>query len=211
MRINRQQIDELLNEVDAPEVDYMRLRRKKINKQNKDRARRMEQRVAEALGGKRTPLSGAGSIKGDGFTSTPVGLVILECKLSAQTNKHGPLIRLETEWFEKLRKDVYSTRAAFGILVIHFHDTRMDFVFIEERHAKKLDIEYQQVEQEIDYTEHKSKYITIDTQSFAPMFHGLTMRLRVVQGTYFICPLSYVIKALEKFEDAEDFNNDSEG
>jgi hypothetical protein len=108
--------------------------RTKINATNRNRARAMEIRIARYLRGKRTPMSGAGSIKGDVLVHTDRGLCVVSCKLSAAlTRTSEPYINLRFSWFDELYKDkaaLTSLGARFGILVIHWHGFRDDLVFI---------------------------------------------------------------------------------
>ena len=60
--------------------------------------KKFEQKVAKKLNGKRIPVSGAGSIKGDVITDT----LLVDCKHGRQIPK--TLIN----WFEKIKKDAQS-------------------------------------------------------------------------------------------------------
>jgi hypothetical protein len=78
-------------------------------------------------------MSGSGSLKGDGMVYRSFGLMLIECKMSAQLdNKLGPHIRLSYAWFPKLEQDVASMKARFGVLVIHFHGDVTDYVAIKQ-------------------------------------------------------------------------------
>lgn len=105
---------------------------REINNQNKRRARQMEQRVAKFLRGNRVPMSGAGSIKGDCMViNDKFGMILIECKTSSQRDTHGNArIRLNFDWLIKLDADVKATRARMGVLVIHYHDARTDYVIM---------------------------------------------------------------------------------
>lgn len=106
--------------------------RKEINALNRDRAKRMERRVAGFLRGQRTILSGAWSgQKGD--CTVPLisgGNYLVECKLSANESKGESRIILSLEWFDKTLKDARSMNARFGVLVIHYHGKSEDYVFV---------------------------------------------------------------------------------
>lgn len=103
--------------------------RREIARINKNRARAMESRVARYLGGKRTPMSGSGAIKGDciipvaGFRN-----IYVECKLTA--NKTYRFI-IPHKWFEKIEQEAKLDRSIiFGILVIHWHGLHEDWCFL---------------------------------------------------------------------------------
>ena len=113
-------------------MDYKEERRlawHRQNKRNKDRSKSMERRIAQFLGGNRVPMSGAGSLKGDGLVYFDRGLYIIECKSSSMiTNQKRPKMRINFEWLTKLESDVRAMRARFGILVMHYHRTRHNYV-----------------------------------------------------------------------------------
>lgn len=102
----------------------------------------MERRVARFLQGLRTPMSGASaSYKGDvtvDFVNNP-GKYIIECKLSDATSASGyPQIVLQLKWFAKLQQEASAMRAKFGILIIHYHGLKEDYVFIRRDHVEWL-------------------------------------------------------------------------
>ncbi len=106
---------------------------KKIIATNKRRAAAMERRVMDYLDGYRVPMSGAGSIKGDGLGYCELGPFIVECKYSAQLGKANvPRLFLDTRWLKKLELEVKYMRARFGVLVGHFHDIKHDYAFIRK-------------------------------------------------------------------------------
>jgi len=107
-----------------------------IRRLNRERAKRMERDIARKLGASRTPMSGAGMIKGDGIIYLPndAGIVVLECKLSSSTSEAGePQIPFIAGWLTKLQKDVAAMRslgARFGMLILKFHSYRDMYVMI---------------------------------------------------------------------------------
>lgn len=112
--------------------------RKEINATNRRRAKAMERRVAKFLNGLRIPMSGAAAkFKGDvtvDFVNNP-GKYIVECKLSdaISINKH-PQIVIRLDWFTKIQQEAAAMRAKFGILVIHYHGDKSDYVFLRSDH-----------------------------------------------------------------------------
>ena len=108
----------------------------KIRATNKRRAKEMERDVTKRLNGRRTPMSGAGMIKGDGIVYLPHdgGLCVLECKLTERVHQtQGPIIALQVRWFDKLLADVSAMKglgAKFGILIIKFVYIREMYVFV---------------------------------------------------------------------------------
>lgn len=118
--------------------------RKQIALQNRARAKRMEYRIAAILRGRRIPMSGAAKqYKGDveiPFINHP-GKYIIECKMTASTRAE---IRLQFDWFTKLRFEAKAMSAVFGVLIIHFLKYTNDYVFIHSddlaRIAERYDI-----------------------------------------------------------------------
>lgn len=107
---------------------------KSINAQNKRRSKQMERRICKELGGNRVPMSGAGSLKGDGLLYSKFGLVIIECKYTAGIDKEGNAqIRFNFGWMPKLQSDVDAMKASFGVMVFRYHNTRNDFVVLPRR------------------------------------------------------------------------------
>lgn len=105
--------------------------RQEINATNRRRAKDMERRVARYLKGMRVPSSGAiAGMKGDCKIPIVGGEehYYVECKSSAQLA--FPLTML---WFDKVLIDTVAMDARFGILVIHFHGKKQDYVFVPSR------------------------------------------------------------------------------
>jgi len=119
------------------EAVYKRTR-KQINATNRRRAGDMERRIAKYLRGQRTPSSGAlAAYKGD--VTIPFAdkkkKYLIECKLSAIVgNKGEGRIQLVLEWFDKMQRDAISANAQFAILIIHYHQSSKDYVFIRKDH-----------------------------------------------------------------------------
>lgn len=107
--------------------------RQEINATNRRRSKDMERRVAKYLRGTRVPASGAiAGMKGDCVIPLVSGFYLVECKLSAAQNEtdNHPKIILNMNWFDKIIQDAKSMGAKFGVLVIHFHSRKRDYVFI---------------------------------------------------------------------------------
>lgn len=102
----------------------------------------MERRVAKVLSGQRTPGSGAmARYKGDvtiKFQNYPSpehpSKYIIECKLSDGHNRNGALMPIELKWFAKIQQEAQAMNAKFGILVIHYHGYKEDYVFVRSDH-----------------------------------------------------------------------------
>lgn len=180
---------QILNEVPEIDGEYKKQKARHITKTNKDRSRRMEQRIAKLLGGNRVPMSGAGSIKGDCIVSTPIGMVSVECKYSAGTRNNEPHMIVNKHWFIKLEEDVKALRAAFGILVFHYHNVSHDYVFVPERVAHRF----------LDTTD----IATVeDTDRVAFQFTHVHMRERLLtEGAirYIIRDKPYILTTLQTF------------
>lgn len=110
---------------------------KEQNALNRARSKKMENRVAAVLKGRRVLLSGAAAqYKGDvevRFENYPGGYII-ECKLSAQTkgNDKEPHIRLQFSWFPKMHEEAVSMNMKFCILIVNFLGSTRDYVFIRK-------------------------------------------------------------------------------
>lgn len=115
--------------------------RKEQNALNRQRSKSMETRVAKVLRGRRVLLSGAASAyKGDvevRFDNYPGGY-IAECKLSAQSKRDGPHIKLQFYWFPKIHEEAKNMGSKFGVLIVNFLGNTRDYVFIRKDVAKLL-------------------------------------------------------------------------
>lgn len=110
---------------------------KEQNALNRARSKKMENRIADVLHGRRVLLSGAAAqYKGDvevRFNNYPGGYII-ECKLSAQTkgNNREPHIRLQFSWFPKMHDEAVKMNMKFCILIVNFLHSTRDYVFIRK-------------------------------------------------------------------------------
>lgn len=116
--------------------DQLKRTRTQVNATNRNRARSMEQRIAKYLRGDRTPASGAmAKYKGDitvDFVNNP-GKYIIECKMSAgKDGNDNKQIGIQFSWFPKIKQEAAAMRAKFGILVIHYHNAKGDYVFVDD-------------------------------------------------------------------------------
>lgn len=126
----------------ARQFEELRRTRKEINATNKQRARAMERRIAKQLRGNRTPMSGAGYLKGDvniPFVSRP-GSYMIECKLSAATAKESgdSVLAVRVEWLDKMHAEATAIRALFPALVIHYHNKPGDYVLVRSDHPGRV-------------------------------------------------------------------------
>jgi hypothetical protein len=103
-----------------------------IQKRNKQRAKDMERRIAKLLAGQRTPMSGAGFMKGDIRVPFKHKHFMIECKLSSQINvgNHDPYITLVFEWFTKMEKEANAMGSLFPVLIVHLMRYEEDYCFI---------------------------------------------------------------------------------
>jgi len=137
----------ILPESPADIVSDYKLRKheeiKRQNALNKARSKAMENRIAKRLNGHRVPMSGAGGMKGDALVYSPLGLYIVECKYTARvTSKGVPCFTFPWAFLPKLEKDVQAMRAAFGILIFHYHNIREDFVIVRESDWQRIKPDY---------------------------------------------------------------------
>lgn len=110
----------------------------KQQKLNKDRAKRMERELAKALDGDRTPMSGAGSQKGDvKLRNTPLGNIYVEAKYSAMRDKNNrPYITLQAIWFRDMIANAIKMKDNLAILIVQFH-RRGKYVFLPLKDGEK--------------------------------------------------------------------------
>lgn len=112
------------------------------SKRIRARSGQMERNVATFLLGRRVPMSGAGSMKGDCEVETDkIGRIFIECKYSAGTDNMGsPRIRIDFRWFDKMREDAVKMKARFAALVFQYHDVRFaKYVIISTDVLQKYD------------------------------------------------------------------------
>lgn len=116
-----------------------------IRRLNKSRAKSMEKEVCKYLGADRTPMSGAGFVKGDGILPLPndMGIAVIECKVSeAFDNKKGPFIRVRLEWIGKLRSDTEALKslgARFGFIVLKWHTWKEKAILIPVEYIPRIE------------------------------------------------------------------------
>lgn len=177
-------------------------KRKAINARNKRRGREMEQRIMKALGGKRVPMSGAGSIKGDGqIYSERYGYVVVECKCSEARNSDGyPKVTVALHWLPKLEKDVEVMNATLGFLVFNFHGKRSDadYVIVRQDWFQRLFKPVLDPEcSDVPYT------IEVKTKTWGALHHKLSewfkqhseIHLHTDYGVYVVIPFDMVQEA----------------
>lgn len=117
----------------------------RMRRLNKQRAKQMEKEVCSYLGASRTPMSGAGFVKGDGIMYLPndAGIAVLECKVSSKLHKKmGPQLFIMAEWITKLREDTDALKglgARFGFLVTKWHTWREKAVYIPIEHIPAIE------------------------------------------------------------------------
>lgn len=118
------------------------------NALNKQRAKSMERRIAKVLRGRRVPMSGAmAKYKGDveiPFVNNP-GMYIIECKLSAHVDNGKRKLRISFDWLTKIRDEAKAMGAKFGVLIIHYHNTDTDYVFIHHNVITMIISRYESV------------------------------------------------------------------
>lgn len=117
----------------AQETDgVLEITKKEQARINKNRGKAMEHRIAKLLKGNRVMMSGAGSIKGDCIIPFDEHRTYyVECKLTARKDGRT-LFTIPHEWFYKIDRESYAMRSVFGILVIHWHNLKEDWVFIRQ-------------------------------------------------------------------------------
>jgi len=112
------------------------------SKRIRARSGQMERNVAAFLLGRRVPMSGAGSMKGDCEVETEkIGRIFIECKYSAGMDRDGsPRIRIDFRWFDKMHVDAVKMKARFAALVFQYHDVRFaKYVIISTDVLQKYD------------------------------------------------------------------------
>lgn len=101
-------------------------------------SKKQEERVAKAVGGRRTANSGATTFsKGDVSTD----LFLIECKTCTEPRKS---ITVHKEWFDKNKEEAFAMHKDYSVVVFDFGDGENHYV-IDERLFQKLQ-EYLQEE-----------------------------------------------------------------
>lgn len=111
------------------EFDARKSQKKTIQKQNKQRAKDMERRVAKILAGQRTPQSGAGFMKGDVRVPFKHRHFMIECKLSSMVDTE-PYITIIFDWLVKMEREAEAMRSFFAVLIIHFMKFKEDICLV---------------------------------------------------------------------------------
>jgi len=95
-------------------------------KLNKDRSRRQEQKIAGYFKGRRVPMSGSGTMKGDiRIPFDEYRDIYGECKFTVKD-----LLNIQTKWLAKIQEETRTERCMFGVLVISFYRHSNDYVLI---------------------------------------------------------------------------------
>ncbi len=125
---------------DLRNAEDSKVLRKEINRRNRMRAKEMERRLAKVFYGHRTPMSGAGYVKGDCNLPLPnnAGAFMVECKLSSMRTLGKPFFTIFSDWFPKIEREYKAMRSKFGMLAIHFHNVTGDYFFLHERDIEKV-------------------------------------------------------------------------
>lgn len=95
---------------------------------------RHEESICKALGGKRTPNSGAGNFKkGDLVVNDADMLVEAKCCMSSKTS-----FSVKREWIEKNKKEAFLTRHSNNCLCFNFEPDGENYYVIDEKLMKYL-------------------------------------------------------------------------
>lgn len=111
----------------------------------KDTARRQERNVAKKIGGKRVPLSGGGSIKGDVLAPD----VLVECKTGHTLDASGEKqIILKKDWLLKMKKEAQEESKSIAFLEFRFKGDKTAWVIASAEDYIKLVNELQAYRQQ---------------------------------------------------------------
>jgi hypothetical protein len=186
--------------------DYAEQRRAKIraiNAKNKSRSADMERRVMKYLKGRRVPMSGSGSIKGDGQLYCDKGYVYIECKMSAALGNKGPIMRISFTWLFELAKYSKVMCAAINALVYHCHKSRLekDYVLMPVDIYQKLTGDMDKPSLIVDKSQRRSWLIhQCDLEDMLPANNSI-IGLESNRGLYIIMRLPYFKYLLHGDED----------
>jgi hypothetical protein len=101
---------------------------------NKDRSRRQEQKIASYLKGRRVPMSGSGTMKGDiRVPFDDYRDIYGECKFTEKDT-----LSVQVAWLEKIRTEAHTERCLFGILVISFYRHSNNYILISPEGTRIL-------------------------------------------------------------------------
>lgn len=108
-------------------LEFLREIKKREFQKRKRRAAQMERDVAEALGGFRVPMSGAGAIKGDVLAYThDRRMVMFECKITQREDEDGQVFYLFDSTIAKMLKDAAAMSTSLAVLVFRYvNDSKM--------------------------------------------------------------------------------------
>lgn len=169
--------------------------RKSINAQNKRRGKQMERRVMKELGGTRVPMSGSGSIKGDGMIMHPrIGYIFVECKMSAAMDARGKQrLNVSYSWFDTMDVQASVMNARFPILVIHHHDATQDYVIVRSDYFEKYVTPGVLIEPVFEIDTGVKNYWSAERQKLEVVLNWYTMLmlLRTNRGVFVVCTLRY--------------------
>lgn len=195
----------LQKSVDRPitserEFEQRKQERVQINRKNKSRSKAQERDLAKRLSGDRTPMSGAGSSKGDvrvQFKNRP-GHYMIEAKLSSRRlNYNGvssPAIAISYLWFSKMIQDAKAMRSLFPILAVKYMNFRDQFIFIAVQDLAKI-ISTAPDATSVDWINKNKKSF----QLFLPQLKDITAEYGIA---YVVMPIgSYYVMTLEKWEE----------
>jgi hypothetical protein len=108
---------------------------KRVGNPFKDTARRQERAVAKEVGGKRVPLSGGGSIKGDVIADD----VLIECKTGHTVDANGEKqILIKKDWLLKMKKEAELEGKSIVFLVFRFKGDKTQYVVADSVDYLKL-------------------------------------------------------------------------
>lgn len=166
------------------------------SKEIRRRSAQMEREVAKFLLGRRVPMSGAGSMKGDCEIETDkIGRIFIECKYTAGQHKiHGPIMLIDFKWFDKMHKDAISMKARFAALVFKYHGSRLSqYVILSTDVLTRYDTE-DRLTGAIVINALKGSYNMIkselDTALAAHEFRKDVVLFRCNRGEYAIMPIT---------------------
>ena len=171
------------------------------NAKNKQRGRDMEIRIAKYLSGNRVPMSGSGSIKGDGQVFCDHGYLFVECKHSAVVDVCGvPRIRIPFNWLSKMELQAGYMKAALAVLVFHFHAARMqDYALVSEKDFKRIAIEDNHaITETVDKHGRRGWHITQKFLESALVKYNSLIRMECNEGVFFVMRLAYFRQLVHK-------------
>jgi len=172
------------------------------NAKNKQRGRDMELRIMRYLKGNRVPMSGSGSIKGDGQLFCDHGYVLVECKHSALSKAHGPEIRIVFNWLTKMQEQGGYMKASLSVLVFHFHYARMkDYAIVTLKDFQRIAVaDSAAVEAVVEKPKRSGWRVTHEFLETCLIRPNSLIELRTDDDTYIIMRLPYFKQLIHKEE-----------